>query len=290
MRVNAITSGSSGNCYIIEFSSKNTNYSEDINNYYTSENNDEFENIDDLEQSNEKKYILFDCGITYSSLLKYLEDLDILPEQIQYLIITHEHSDHIKGIDTLLKKNEHIEIITSKSVSALLKLQTLPNRVYEISYSQKLPFNNFDVFSYETSHDCKEAMSFVLIDKQTNKRICFMNDLGEFNDFQVQLAKQSDIIFLESNYDENLVHISTMHTTYLNRLTSSVGHLSNSQAQQLCSKFIHENQTIILSHISENMNMYKTCYEEMRLLIKNLNIKNYKLLISYQNQPTGWIE
>lgn len=287
MRVNAITTGSSGNCYLIEFFKNNINHNADVNHNCI---NGENENTGYLEQNDERQYILFDCGITYSSLLKYLEDLNIQPRQIQYLIITHEHSDHIKGVDTLLKKNEHIQIITSKSVSNLLSLKTLPNSVYEVSYSQRVSFSAFDVFSYEVSHDCKEAMNFIIIDRQTNKRICFMNDLGEFNDFHVQLAKQSDIIFLESNYHEPLVHKSKMHPTYLNRLTSSLGHLSNSQAQQLCLEFIHENQTIILSHISENMNEYRICYEEMKRCIKSTNIINYNLLISYQNTPTGWIE
>ena len=264
MRVNALTTGSFGNCYIVEY----------------------FSRILD----NQREYLLFDCGITYSSLLQYLEELNIVIEQVKYLIITHEHNDHIKGIETLLKRNEHIQIITSKSVNDILFLENFPNIVHKISYSQRLSFGNFDVFSYEVSHDCREAMNFVLIDKITNKRICFMNDLGEFNDFHVQLAKQSDIIFLESNYHESLVHKSKMHPTYLNRLTSSLGHLSNSQAQELCLNFIHENQTIVLSHISENMNEYKICYEEMKKCIKNTNIINYNLLISYQNTPTGWIE
>ena len=281
MRVNALVTGSKGNSYLIEIS-------QDI--------------------SSKKLYILLDCGISYSELLEYCSKYEISLDDIKYLLITHEHSDHIKGVEQLLKKHPNITIITSKGVSDFLqldiKIKEQNHTLKIISANDKFLFENFEVFAFEKSHDCIEPLSFIVKCLKTHTKSIFLTDLGDFTDFHMHLLKRCDIIFLEANYDESLIKSSNMHYTYINRVVSSYGHLSNLQAVEICKKIIdaqkhierelQHKKTIVLSHISQNLNSYERAYLMLKSCIDSYAGEQLRdtilLRVSFQHSPTGWIE
>ncbi|MCH8519635.1 MAG: MBL fold metallo-hydrolase [Nanoarchaeota archaeon] len=281
--VNALSTGSCGNCYLIKCSTDNSN-----------------------------SYIMLDCGFSYKQLTQMLngelnENLSsrsnekinkdlynksnkkpISFENISHLIISHEHSDHIKGLQQILKLHSHITLIISKGTYSSLKLNY--DKTIFISGNEKISINSaLNIIGVEKTHDGEEPLSFIIQDNQTHKKIAFFTDLGEYNSLHINMLQLCDIVFLETNYDEELVKNSNMHYTYLQRLKSPLGHLSNTQAQELCSKYIRENQTIILSHISENVNSYNKAFNSIQQVIKSKQLQNVILKISYQQQPTGWL-
>ena len=271
MKINALSTGSSGNSFIIDKEDK--------------KNTTQYKN-----------YILIDCGFSYKQLTVILQEQHIYFSQISHLIITHEHSDHIKGLKQIIKLHPQITIILSKGTFLGLKSVQIEIKNYIIiSPNEKVILNNIEIIGVEKEHDGIEPLSLILVDINTKKKIAIFNDLGEFNVVHTNMLKQCNIIFLECNYDEELIKNSTMHYSYLNRIQSPKGHLSNSQAQELCSHFLQPNQTIILSHISENVNSYFLAYSKLsktisKKQIENPNLKNITLLTSFQLTPTGWID
>lgn len=258
MRVNALSTGSCGNCFIINL------------------NNDS------------KKFAMIDCGFSFKQLDKMLSDENISFSQISHLIITHEHIDHVKGLKQIIKKYPTINIIISKGTNQALSLN-YENTTF-IKSNEKISIDNIEITGIEKNHDGIEPLSYVIYDLFSKKKIGIFNDLGDYNIVHCNILKQCDIIFLECNYDDELVKSSQMHYSYLQRLQSPLGHLSNSQAANLCSTFISDNQTIILSHISENVNSYFIAYEKINSIVKSSKAKNVKVLTSFQLHPTGWIE
>lgn len=273
MKINALSTGSCGNCFLIDFS-----------------NLKDIENIENKEKNNNFKrtYIMIDCGFSYKQLTQMLAKENISFEQITHLIVTHEHSDHIKGLQQILKRHPNITLILSPGTNTSLKLD-FENTQF-ISSNQKIIINTIEIIGIEKNHDGLEPLSYVIYDTISKKRIGLFNDLGDYSILHSNILKQCDIIFLECNYDDSLIKTSQMHYSYLQRLQSPLGHLSNEQAAELCSSFIKNNQVIVLSHISENVNSYSLAYEKINQVIKFSNSQNIKLITSFQMQPTGWIQ
>ena len=231
---------------------------------------------------------MIDCGFSYKQLSQMLKKEHIQFEDISHLIITHEHCDHIKGLEQILKLHSHLKLIISKGTNEALNNNFLNTQF--ISNNQKIIIEStLTITGIQKTHDGKEPLSFTIEDIQHQKRIAIFTDLGEFNPIHCNILQLSDIIFLETNYDTQLIKTSNMHHSYIQRLQSPLGHLSNSQAAELCSKFIKENQTIILSHISQNVNSYNKAFNTIHSVIKEKNLQNIDLKISYQLEPTGWI-
>ena len=261
MRVVALSTGSCGNSYIIEI----------------------------VNEQSEREYILLDCGLAYKTLVEYITFEGISIDMISYLIITHEHSDHIKSLTKLLKHHPTIELIVSKKTYDILSLEKVEYlNTFFISHAKKYTSESFEVLGVDKTHDAVEPLSFIIQERVSKKSIAFFTDLGEYTPLHCNLLKQCNIIFLECNYDEELLKNSHMHSTYIQRLQSPYGHLSNSQAQECVSQFIEDNQTIVLSHISENVNTYTLAYDSIQKSVLQSQ-KDVKVLVSFQKKSTGWI-
>lgn len=283
--VNALSTGSCGNCYIIKYQSN-----EKTDNLVVNSDNEliKHSNINSVDNSDLNSYIMLDCGFSYKQLKDMLSKESIEFKQISYLIITHEHSDHIKGLNQILKLYPTITLIISKGTYSSLKLNH--NKTIFISGSQKITIEStLNIIGVDKTHDGEEPLSFIIENNSTKKKIAFFTDLGEYNPIHINMLQSCDIIFLETNYDEELIKSSNMHQSYLQRLKSPLGHLSNTQARELCLKFIRENQTIVLSHISENVNSYQRAFNSIQEIIISKKLCNTILKISYQQKPTNWI-
>lgn len=263
LKVSAISSGSSGNCYIIENS-----YGE------------------------EKKYFLVDCGVSYSLIKDFCVSNLIDMNLISHVFITHEHSDHIKSLNSLLKENSHITLVISKEIEYYIfkNAKTVENSIIYTLINSTLLIGDIEVYPFEISHDCINPLNFIFKHTRTQKRIGFFTDLGEFTMYHVQLAKLCSLVVVESNYDEELALSSKMHQNYISRLFSSKGHLSNFQTQEFISQFARENQTILLAHISENVNTYERVFNSIYGIISKLSLINISFQVCFQNCFSEWIE
>ncbi|MFP4402274.1 MAG: MBL fold metallo-hydrolase [Candidatus Nanoarchaeia archaeon] len=284
LKINSISSGSSGNCYIMENGCGNQVY-----------------------------YYLVDCGISYNTLRDFCIEHLVNMDLITHIFITHEHSDHIKGLKYVLKNHPHITVVLSKRIkenvfkdinnmnntrnlinnNAVNNISKSSQNDYRVEYiSINTPFlvHNIEVYPFETSHDCINPLNFIFKDVNSQRRIGFFTDLGEFTMYHVQLAKLCSIVVVESNYDEHLAITSRMHQNYIGRLLSSKGHLSNLQAQEFISLFAREHQIILLAHISENVNSYERVFTLVDTMLTKLSQINIMFHVCFQNSYGEWVE
>ena len=194
--------------------------------------------------------ILFDAGIGIRCFAKSLEKASINPENIKAVFISHEHYDHIKGLDAITKKYA-IPVFASEGTGENLLL-TGDQEVRIIN--SPVIVAGFEVTPFHTSHDVKESLGFT-VKTPSGRKIGICTDLGFVSDEVLTSLKDCDFIMLESNYDESMLSFGDYPEFLKRRIASRRGHLSNEQCAETIKTLIHNGvKRFVLAHLSENNN------------------------------------
>lgn len=200
--------------------------------------------------------VLIDVGISEKRIRQELFDIGEKLEDISAVLITHEHSDHIKSLEVLARKFDfdvfvHEELVSSNIIRNINfkdgKLKTFSNQKFCVGEIEFCPF--------ELSHDAIYTVGFVANVHGSNAKVGFITDAGFAGNSVVEALSGVKMVFIESNYDEEMIDHG--HYPYLvkKRIKSEFGHLSNLQSIELASKLYKlGTKCFILSHISENNN------------------------------------
>ncbi len=208
----------------------------------------------------ESSKILLDMGLSCSETVKRLDLLNVKPNEIDAVLLTHQHIDHIRGVDVFSSKYD-IPVFTHKEVWNGLdeKLSKTSNKNRK-SFDGDFLFKDLEISPIEVSHDVKcFAYSF----KNSNSKISIVTDLGKTNDLLINKIASSQLVYLEANYDKNmLINGSKYPLSLKRRIAGSQGHLSNDDSAKTI-KVLAESGTrqIVLSHLSEENNTPDLAYE-----------------------------
>ena len=239
----SLYSGSSGNCYYI--------------------------NIDG-------KRILLDVGKSLKKIREALEGLDENIENIDAILITHEHSDHIQGLKMLCKKHDINIYMTDKTK---IEIQCLVDTINEENIVTFKAGDKFDIGcanikSVKISHDAIDPVMYTFKDKNDNK-ISIFTDVGEITDTILENIKGSKLAVIEANYEENLLRLSRYPSYLKKRIMGKYGHLSNEEAGFLAKELVKNGtKKILLGHLSKENNTdiiaYQTIQNELNFLKEEL--------------------
>jgi phosphoribosyl 1,2-cyclic phosphodiesterase len=256
MQTSALASGSSGNCFFIEA------------------NNISF---------------LIDAGISCKQICRRLEDLNKKPENLKGIFITHEHSDHIKGVDVLARKFSIPIYLTNKCHDNCMHITSDHSLVNHIEKDKELDFHGIKILPFSKNHDANDPVSFSIVHK--DKKISVITDIGIACDNVVKHLKESNIVYFETNHDIQMLENGRYPAYLKKRISGDFGHLSN-YAAALC---ILEHATpklhhLILSHLSENNNTEEIALKTINGLISTRkDLENLKINISGRHKPTELI-
>ena len=197
---------------------------------------------------------LIDIGITYRHLLERLEEIGKSIDDIDALLITHTHSDHIKGLKVFVKHN-NVPVYIREEMYKELK-EILPKEKVEL-YSDKMHLKDVTIDLVHTSHDAPGSVGFLI-----NNSLVYITDTGYINEKYYDLLSNREIYYIESNHDEQML-LTGPYPHYLKqRILSDKGHLSNGATASYLEKFIGSNtKYIILAHISETNNTKELALE-----------------------------
>ena len=220
-----------------------------------------------------KTNILVDAGINLSEIEGKLKIIGVEPSSIYAILITHEHSDHIKTAGIFARKYNCLVIAHEDEWPVLL------NKIGKLKTEQKISFahNNFylqdlTVSAFELSHDCEKCYGYSFYN-QGNK-ISIATDFGRPTKTILENLKDSNIVILEANHDENLLLNNPNYSNVLkHRILSSKGHISNRTCASIIRDIYTPNlQQIILAHLSEENNSPKLAYETVKAELNNYGI------------------
>lgn len=201
--------------------------------------------------------MLIDVGLNEKQLAKRLNDIGEKLENIVAVCITHEHVDHIRALKNLAK-NYDIDFYIKRELaesSFLSDIEFKENKLHKIE-TGLFNVGDFEVFAFEVSHDAIAPVGFVVNVFGSKSKVAFVTDVGEVTETVKNSLKNVKMVFIESNYDEQMLVNGKYPQIVKQRILGRKGHLSNEQSLNLA-KFLFENGTkcFVLSHISQNNNL-----------------------------------
>lgn len=231
--------------------------------------------------------LLVDCGFTIKDTERRLQALGVRPDQLSAILVTHEHSDHIKGVGPFARKYGvpvHCSYGTRYAVEEGRKsLQGAPWQ--EVRPEREFTLGDITVMPVPVPHDAREPCQFVF--SANGKRLGLLTDLGSITPHLVAAYRHCDALLLECNHDVAMLRDGPYPPSLKRRVGGDFGHLNNSQSAALLGQLeIAQLQHLVLSHLSEKNN-----HPDLALAAIMPLIDQQKIQISDQEEGTaGWLE
>ena len=190
-------------------------------------------------QSNNTK-ILIDCGTSAKKVVTALESLEIDITDIDGILVTHEHSDHVQGLGTISKKYDIPVFANFETWNAMPtqkeKIED-KNRNYFFNDTE-FQIGNLQIFPFSTPHDAANPCGFSIVNG--DKKLSIATDLGHMENAIFENLKGSSFILLESNYEPEVLKMSPYPYSLKQRIIGPHGHLSNNEAGQTISALMYK--------------------------------------------------
>lgn len=228
---------------------------------------------------------LVDVGLSYKQLKILAEENDIDLATLSAVFVTHEHSDHIKGLRTFHNKHPEIPVILSEGTYSGLKgdVQDVLNNVYHIQAGvTRLMDDRCRVEVFALSHDANEPTGYIFYYDEI--KVVILTDTGYVSQQVKERIKDADVYVFEFNHDPELL----MHSHYpwhiKQRILSNKGHLSNEDASYLIEEVAGEKtHHVLFAHMSESNNLDVLVNDA---ITKYVNKPNVTFLFAYQHVAT----
>ena len=245
MRLCSIASGSSGNCIYV---------------------------------GSEATHLLVDVGISGKRTESGLNELELTGRDLDGILITHEHADHIQGLGVIARKYDIPIYATKGTIEAMKSMSSLGkvdgDLFHEIREDEKFTLKDLTINPMRISHDAAQPVGYRI--SYGNKRVAVCTDLGVYNDYTVECLKGMDALLIEANHDVNMLQVGPYPYYLKQRILGDRGHLSNENSGRLLCRILHDKlKTVLLGHLSKENNLPELAYESVRMEI-NMGENPYK--------------
>lgn len=194
--------------------------------------------------------VVVDCGFSLLQFEKRLARLDISAQDIDAILVTHEHADHGSGVARLSARYDIPLYMTVGTARALDIYQFEP-----IHGAQSFSLGPLLIQPVTVPHDSAEPVQFVFTEIQSGRKLGVLTDSGHITSHMKQVYRDCDGLLLEFNYDEQMLHQGPYPQSLKQRVAGSFGHLSNNQSMELLRALdTRKLSFLIAAHISEKNN------------------------------------
>ena len=205
---------------------------------------------------NEQHAFIVDAGLTGKKMEALLAQIDRDAKKLSGILVTHEHSDHIKGVGVLARKHHIPVFANAKTWDAMsASVGTIPlDQRFEWKTDELKTFGGLDIQSFAVSHDAAEPMFYTF--HEDGRKLVVMTDTGYVSDRMKGFISTADAYVFESNHDVSMLQMGPYPWNIKRRILSDVGHVSNEDAAVAMSEVVAEKETqIYLAHLSKDNNM-----------------------------------
>ena len=225
--------------------------------------------------------ILIDIGISMRKCISYLSDVGVKPEEIDGIVVTHAHADHMRSVPGFARKYKTPVYASRKTLKKMNKWLDSESETFELSDSFVLGTLNLSVF--QTYHDIAGSMGISV--SNNDSRITIVTDTGKIDDKILSYIERSDVLVLEANYDKEMLWNGPYPRHIKARIDSDYGHLSNDSALALLNQCELNNlKALYIGHISENNNSRELVNKLFTDSVSTLNQNNIMLEIAHQHK------
>lgn len=228
--------------------------------------------------------LLLDCGFTLKETTARMSRLGLSPTNIDGVLLSHEHGDHVRGVGPLSRKFAKAVWLTHGTFNALRDNRFTHSNL--ISAHQPFRIGDIDIDPFPTPHDAAESCQYVFTHESV--RFACVTDLGTCTPHvEEKLAGVSGLL-VESNYDEDMLSNGPYPISLQARIRGDFGHLGNVQAGELVKRLDHSGmQTILLGHLSEQNNSDDAAASTM---MKYLPAGDNRVTVLQQHSGSAWFD
>lgn len=238
--------------------------------------------------------ILIDAGISANSIRNFLKTLDISIRSISGVLVTHNHTDHIRGLEVLTRRNSIPVYTTMKIRESILAAERKisPGYIKEIPMRQAFSLAGFKVEVFPVCHDAPETIGLHI--SAGTKKVTIATDLGHICQTSAPYIKAANLLVIESNYDEQML-LNGRYPQFLKaRIKSDHGHLGNHQTASFLAEMTGGNlESICLAHLSLNNNTPELALSALyKAFSKNgIDLNGHpRILVLERNRPSEMIK
>ncbi len=237
MRICSIASGSSGNCIYV--GSDNT-------------------------------HVIIDAGISGKRIEEGLNKLGLSTSELDAILITHEHSDHIASIGVLSRRYGIPMYATDGTIKGIMQQKYIgavdESLFTTIKAADDFCIEDLCIRPIEVSHDANEPVAYRIEHNDSAVGVC--TDLGTYSEEIIKGFSGVDALFIEANHDVRMLQVGKYPYPLKQRILSDKGHLSNENCGRLLCKLLHDDmKAVMLAHLSAENNLAELAYEAVRLEI-----------------------
>ncbi|NBP70315.1 MAG: MBL fold metallo-hydrolase [Cytophagia bacterium] len=201
---------------------------------------------------NANEAVLVDVGISCREVEKRMKRLGLSPKQVKAIFVSHEHGDHIHGVPALAAKFE-IPVYITEATYRAANLSLAKTEVRSFVANQSITIGALQVTPFLKQHDAVDPHSFIV--QQDEICVGIMTDIGRACDQVIKYLQQCHAVFIESNYDVDMLERGGYPRALKNRIRNGLGHLSNVEAAELVKQYHPDFLShVFLSHLSRNNN------------------------------------
>lgn len=219
-----------------------------------------------IETANYK--ILVDIGKNKKYIVNKLAEINVKPEDINYILISHLHEDHISALNTFIKKYQPTICLSQKM---FIELQSIKSYENILIYEDEIILNNVKIKAIKSSHDSVDSRNFII--EEGMKSVVYVTDTGYVNSKYFQDLKDKNVYLFESNHDIEMLNNGPYPKWLKSRVLGDEGHLSNISASFYLTKLIGPNtKKILLMHLSEVNNSEEKTLETIHKTFKDYEV------------------
>lgn len=204
--------------------------------------------------------LLIDAGLPAKTLTAALDAIGVSPSDLSGILITHEHSDHVRGLETLAKRYR-LDVFASEGTWDAMGPRfpgLLPRQRREFRPEEDFYIGQVNVLPFEIPHDAAQPVGFCL--EAGGKKVSFATDLGHTSREVIDRAANSDVLLLEANHDVEMLKAGPYPAMLKRRILGNRGHLSNEACALALQKLLPGLKYVFLGHLSRENNAPELAY------------------------------
>ena len=213
-------------------------------------------------------HVLIDAGISGKRIENGLNEVDLKSQDMDGILVTHEHLDHIAGLGVMARRYGLPMYATAGTIEAIKNTPSVgkidPELFHEIVPQEDFVIGDLTITPIHISHDAADPVAYRI--KKGNRTFAVVTDLGNYDDEIVQQLQGLDTLLLEANHDIHMLETGVYTYPLKRRIMGNRGHLSNERSGQLLCELLHDKfGTVVLGHLSKENNYEELAYEAVRL-------------------------
>lgn len=213
-------------------------------------------------------HVLIDAGISGKRIENGLNSMELKSQEMEGILITHEHIDHIAGLGVMARRYGLPMYATAATIEAIKRVSSvgkIDESLFRVIYPrEEFSIGDLTIMPIPISHDAADPVAYRISHKE--RTFAVVTDLGTYTDETVASLQNLDALLLEANHDIHMLETGIYPYPLKQRILSDRGHLSNERSGQLLGELLHDKfQAVMLGHLSKENNYEELAYEAVRL-------------------------